>query len=138
MAVDTAEDRTTESVQPPTPGAGRYYSRRILRALLDVIELEVQIITLRLASAMRDAVVRLCLALGGIVLALTGLVFFEIAIFQAFQRLIPVIWVFVIFAAVHLLLAGILVFMAARPLASKVSGTADNSDAVNKNGGYRQ
>ena len=101
MAVDTAEDRTTESAQPPTPGAGRHYSRRILRALLDVIELEVQIITLRLASAMRDAVVRLCLALGGIVLGLTGLVFFEIAIFQAFQRLIPVIWVFLIFAAVH-------------------------------------
>lgn len=138
MAVDTAEDRTTESAQPPTPGAGRHYSRRILRALLDVIELEVQIITLRLASAMRDAVVRLCLALGGIVLGLTGLVFFEIAIFQAFQRLIPIIWVFVVFAAVHLLLAGILVFLAARPLASRVSGAADNSDAVSKNGGYRQ
>ncbi len=138
MAVDTGEDRTTESAQPPTPGAGRYYSRRILRALLDVIELEVQIITLRLVSAIRDAVVRACMAVGAIILGLAGAVFLEIAIFQAVERLLPIVWVFLIFAVVHLVLAGGLVFMAARPMRSKASSTPDKPDAPTKIGGRQK
>ena len=138
MAVDTAEDHTTESAQPPTPGAGRYYSRRILRALLDVIELEVQIITLRLLSAMRDAVIRVCMAAAAIILGLAGVVFLEIAIFRAVERLFPIVWVFLIFAVVHLVLAGGLVFMAARPMRSNDSCAADKPDAPNKIGGHQK
>jgi|GEM_PF-5778055 hypothetical protein len=138
MAVDTAEDRTTESAQPPTPGAGRYYSRRILRALLDVIELEVQIIVLRILSAMRDAAVRVCMGAAAIILGLAGVVFLEIAIFQAVEHLLPIAWVFLIFAIVHLAVAGGLAFMAARPMRSKASSTPDKSDAPNKIGGHQK
>jgi len=138
MAVDTAEDRTTESAQPPTPGAGRYYSRRILRALLDVIELEVQIITLRLLWVMRDAVVRVCMAAGAIILGLTGVVFLEIAIFQAVEHLLPIVWVLLIFAIVHLVLAGGLVFMATRPMRSNASSTPDKPETPNNIGGHQK
>lgn len=138
MAVDTVEEHATDSEYPPRPGAGRYYSQRILRALLDVIELEAQIITLRLLSAMRDAVVRACLVAGGVLLSLLGAVFLEIAIFQTLERFIPVVGVFLIFAVVHLLLAGILIFIAVRPAPSNGSGTGVKSETATQNGGLRQ
>jgi hypothetical protein len=138
MAVDTVEDHATDSGDPPSPGAGRYYSQRILRALLDVIELEAQIITLRLLSAMRDAVIRACLVIGGILLSLLGAVFLEIAIFQTLERFIPVVGVFLIFAVVHLLFAGILIFIAVRPTPTRGSRTGGTSETENHNGDPRQ
>ena len=137
MAVDTAEDHTTEPVEPSAAGAGRDYARRIGRALLDLLELEVQIIILRLLAPMRDAVVRACFAAAGIVLGLAGLAFLEIAVFQAVERLIPLVWVFFVFAVAHLLLAGGAVFLAARPIQSGRSGAADMSSAPDKIGGAR-
>ncbi len=137
MVANTAQDHPPESVKPPTAGAGQAYGRRIGRALLDVIELEVQIITLRLLSAMRDAMVRACLAAAGVVLGIAGLVFLEIALFHALERSIPILWVFVIFAAAHFLLAGIAVFMAYRPIKEGRTGKSVMASAPDKHGGRR-
>ncbi len=126
MAVDTTEDTVTDSAE--SPGAGREFSRRIFRAVLDVIELEVQIITLRLLVTLRDAMVRVCLAVAAVILALAGVVFLEIAIFRACEGLVPTIWVFLIFAIGHLLLAGGLVLLASRPMRTEVSNTPGKSD----------
>lgn len=122
MVAKTAENHSTEPVKPPNTGASQNYGGRIGRGLLDVIELEVQIITLRLLLAMRDAMVRACLAAAAIVLAIAGLVFLEIAVFHALERLMSVSWVFVIFAGAHFLLAGVAVFLAFRPIKAGRSG----------------
>ena len=138
MAENTVDESTNDSAQHSRPGAGRYYSQRILRAILDVIELEVQIMTLRLLSAMRDAVVRVCMAVGAIILALAGTVFLEIAIFRAVEELLPIDWVFLIFAIVHLVFAGGLVFLAIRPMPSEVASKSDNADATHTIGGRQK
>jgi hypothetical protein len=135
MAVDAAEEPSTESVQPPIPGAGGAYARRILRAVLDVIELEFQIITLRILVAMREVVVRTCLALAAVAFALAGVVFLEIAIFRALAHVVPVIWVWFIFAIGHLILAGSLVFLAARPADA---GSDSQKDSVEPVGGRQR
>ena len=135
MVVNTAEEHTTEPVQPSAAGVGTAYGSRILRAFLDVIELEAQIITLKLLAAMRDAAVRACLVAAGIMLAAAGLVFMEIAVFQTIERLIPTVWVFFVFAVTHLVLAGGAVYLASRPMKSGHSGIADRSNPSDKIGG---
>ncbi len=133
MAVEPAEDRTESPAENSAPGAGRAYTRRIFRALLDVIELEAQIITLRLLAALTDVLLRTVLLAGAIAMALAGVVFLEIAIFQALDKLVPVLWVFVIFAIGHLALAGGLVLIASRPVREKSSeGSVAGSHAAER------
>ncbi|MGC8625309.1 MAG: hypothetical protein ACP5I8_10020 [Phycisphaerae bacterium] len=129
MPVDSAEESTTKAAKASTSETGYNFVRRIARSILEVIELEVQIIALRLLAILRDILVQICLLFAAAALAVTGVVFLEITIFKGFQTFIPTLWVLLIFGIGHLLLAGGLVFLASRSGNSLGPGNADQSSA---------
>lgn len=74
------------------------------------MELEWQIIGLRLLGHLRGIFLRVCLLAVVAVLALAGVVFLEVALFRLLLPVGGVIFACLLFAGFHLLLAAVLLF----------------------------
>ncbi|MDA8375533.1 MAG: phage holin family protein [Planctomycetia bacterium] len=127
MPADSAEESTTQADKASTARTGHDFIRRLVRAMLEIMELEVQIMALRLLAILRDILVQMGLLCAAVVLALTGMVFLEITIFKGLQTFIPTLWVLLIFGLGHLLLAGGLVFLVSRSGNSHGAAKAEKS-----------
>ncbi len=100
----TTTDGPQEARTPP--GA-----KPLLHYLIELIELEVQLITLRCAKVARDAMVRACLVGVAVIALLLGVVFLYVGIFRVLEKFLQVWQICIIYAVVHFLLgAGILLF----------------------------
>lgn len=105
-SVRDSDAASTASQQGPRMPAG---ARSLLHHLVELIELEVQLITLRCAKVARDAMVRMCLIGVAVIAFLLGVVFLYIGIFRVLEKFLEVWQICIIYAVAHFLLgAGIL------------------------------
>jgi hypothetical protein len=84
------------------------YGRRMVHGLIEILDLQVQIIILRLLARARDAFFVLLLGFCAAAAGVVGLVFLYIFIYRELSSVLSTLWVDLIFAGFHLLLALIL------------------------------
>ena len=90
-------------------GTQQRSGKPLLHYFIELIELEVQLVTLRCARIARDALVQACVIGGAVVALLVGVIFLYIGIFLILEDFLRVWQICVLFAVVHLLIgAGIL------------------------------
>lgn len=82
--------------------AGSFTLKSLVAKILRLFEIQAQIISLRLAATMREVILTAILALAAIFLLLLGLIFLYVAVFKALLLVMGAIAVCLIFAAVHL------------------------------------
>ncbi len=99
----------------PRPGAGSQPPaatfKSVVSKLLRLFEIQTQLIGLRFAAAMREVLLTAMLVVGTVLLLLLGLVFLYVAVFKALLLVMGPIEVCLIFAAVHLAGAGVLLLV---------------------------
>ncbi len=83
---------------------------RLWRTAAEIVELEWQIIGLRLLGQLRGIFLRVCLLAVVVMLAMAGVVFLEVVLFRLLLPVGGVIFACLLFAGFHLLLAAILLF----------------------------
>ena len=120
MPVDAPEQTTERSTADSPPGVG-VFIQRIVRSLFNLLELEWEIIVLRLRAAIGVAIMRVFLAAAAFALAVAGIVFLEIAVFKALAAVCPVTGVCLIFAFGHLTVAAALLVWMLRAKAGRRS-----------------
>jgi hypothetical protein len=80
-----------------------------LHHIIELIEVEVQLVTLRCAKIARDALVQAAIVAVGVLALLVGIIFLYIGIFQVLEKFLRVWQICIIYAVVHLLIgAGLL------------------------------
>ena len=106
MAEDSSfDDSTVQTNGPAGATPSTRFGRRIFQTLLDILDLQIQIIVLRLLAYIRNIVLIVFLAGLAAMAVLLGVIFAYIAIYHALLQALPSIWVDIIFAAFHLFLA---------------------------------
>lgn len=95
--------------QPPTAGSVTFKS--VVSKLLRLFEIQTQLIGLRLAVILREVLLTAMLVMGVVLLLLLGLVFLYVAVFKALLLVMGPIEVCLIFAAVHMAGAGVLLLL---------------------------
>ena len=110
MTTDSpGHDRDGASAAGPQETRTPLGAKPLLHYLIELIELEVQLITLRCAKVARDAMVRACLVGVAVIAFLVGVVFLYVGIFRVLEKFLQVWQICIIYAVVHFLLgAGIL------------------------------
>ncbi len=116
--------------QPPAAGAATF--RSVVSKLLRLFEIQAQLIGLRLAVTMREAILTITLVLGAVLLLLLGLVFLYVAVFKVLLLVMGPIAVCLIFAAVHMVGAGVLLLLIKSR--RKVAGSMEAQSATNSGG----
>jgi len=110
MAEDSSfDDSATETNGSAGPTPTMKFGRRIFQTFLDLMDLQVQIIVLRLLARARNILLILFLAGLAAIAFLVGVIFAYIAVYRALLKLLPGVWVDVVFAGFHFLLALILI-----------------------------
>jgi hypothetical protein len=104
----------------------------VVSKLLRLFEIQAQLIGLRLAVTMREAILTITLVLGAVLLLLLGLVFLYVAVFKVLLLVMGPIAVCLIFAAVHMVGAGVLLLLIKSR--RKVAGSMEVQSATNSGG----
>lgn len=116
MVMDTANGGATsaagaqaeqEHFTQNVDSAGKRTStgRRLVRDMLEIVELQTRIIGLKILSAIQASLLRLGLLFLALIAALAGIVFLYIAAFQALEKVLPATIIFLLFGLIQLLLA---------------------------------
>src|SRR5271168_3319982 len=106
MAEDSSfDDSTVETNGSAGASPTTRFGRRVFQILLDILDLQIQIIVLRLLAYVRNIVLIVFLAGLAAAAVLLGVIFAYIAVYRALLQVLPSVWVDVIFAAFHFLLA---------------------------------
>ncbi len=94
-----------------SPATGAVTFKSVVSKLLRLFEIQTQLIGLRFAATMREVLLTMMLVVGTFLLLLLGLVFLYVAVFKALLLVMGPIEVCLIFAAVHLAGAGVLLLV---------------------------
>ncbi len=118
---------------PPRTGSA---GRRVLLGILELVELQARLVGLKILATLQASAMRMGLVFLAVLVALAGVVFLYLAVFQSLDRIIPARDVFLLFALFHFILAGGL-WLAAGRITDMGSPTRSHRDKSTNGGPNR-